>query len=451
MAFPARSLSTTTAPQRSGRALRAYGVLLGVLLAGYLFFDRAFAYLHLPGTPLYVGELVLVIGVLGVCCATGSLRIPLRNEPVLALLAAFVIWGAVRSVPGVVSYGVEAIRDAAIWYYCSFAFLTLATLTRHPDLLERWLGGLARIVPLLVVWLPICVVLSPFADKAPTVPFTTTSILSHKAGSVVIAVLLVLGSMWLLRDVRSERSRSGWSLVALLTVTLVATQNRGGLLAFAAGAIVALAFVPDRSRLTLRTVAVVTVGLTLALLLPFKIPVAGLQGREFSAEQLVANVTSLTGRETPGNLGGTVEGRQELWSRILDKQIWDGRLAEGSGFGQNLAAEVHVYDDGKETLRSPHNSHLHVMARLGVVGLALWIALWVAWYWRLVAGCRRLAREGLHRRRQVAGVCLTVTTATLVSSTFDPQFEGPQVAVLIWTLFGVGVAVTSKRGWFRTG
>ena len=41
-----------------------------------------------------------------------------------------------------------------------------------------------------------------------------------------------------------------------------------------------------------------------------------------------------------------------------------------------------------------------------------------------------------------------VNTAILVTSYFDPALEGAQVAALLWTVFGVGVAVTSFRGWF---
>ncbi|MDQ4102452.1 MAG: hypothetical protein M3186_01570, partial [Actinomycetota bacterium] len=160
---------------------------------------------------------------------------------------------------------------------------------------------------------------------------------------------------------------------------------------------------------------------------------------------------SLGGAESPGNLGGTVEGREELWSRVLDKQVTDGHLVDGSGFGPNLAAQVGVYNYGQDTLRSPHNSHLDILARMGLVGFSLWIALWLGWYWRLIAGCRRLARQGLHGRRQVAILCLTITTAILVSTFFDPQLEGPQVAALLWTTFGVGVAVTSFRTWFGDG
>jgi hypothetical protein len=81
------------------------------------------------------------------------------------------------------------------------------------------------------------------------------------------------------------------------------------------------------------------------------------------------------------------------------------------------------------------------------VGLLLWIVLWLTWYWHMLAGCLRLAQRGMYARRQVAVLCLMVTTAILVSSFFDPQLEGAQVAALLWTVFGVGLAVTSLRGW----
>jgi hypothetical protein len=74
--------------------------------------------------------------------------------------------------------------------------------------------------------------------------------------------------------------------------------------------------------------------------------------------------------------------------------------------------------------------------------------LWLCWYWRVIKGCRHLARQGMHLRRKVAVLSLMVATAVLVSSVFDPQLEGPQIAALLWTTFGVGVAVTSRRTWF---
>src|SRR5438034_11699429 len=97
-----------TAPRGPGRLLVLYGRLLGLLLAGYLVFDKAFAYIHLPGTPLYVGELVLFTGGLGVLTATGYLRAAIVDAPVLAMLVAFFGWGFLRLLPGLRAYGILA-------------------------------------------------------------------------------------------------------------------------------------------------------------------------------------------------------------------------------------------------------------------------------------------------------------------------------------------------------
>ena len=429
------------------RLLVLYAVLLGPLLGGYLLFDRAFAYLHLPGSPLFVGEMLLGVGALGVLAATGYLRIPLRDEPILALLGAFVLWGMIRTVPGLGAHGMDAVRDAALWYYCGFAFLAVAATARSPGLPERLVAQLGRLLPWMLVWLPIGLVLEPLAQQRPYVPFSTVSVLSHKPGNAAIAAVLALAFLWLFPEGRSSRSRVAWSLLALLVIALAATQNRGGLLGVSVGAMVGLVFVRERLRLVVSGILVLALALTLATLLSLQVPFAGVQGRQFSASQLVANVVSLGGKQSPGNLGGTVQGREQLWSKILAKQERDGHLVDGSGFGPNLAADVGVYDAGTDSLRSPHNSHLNILARMGVMGFCLWLLLWLGWYWRLAAGCRRLERQGREQRRRTAVLCLTVTTSILVSSIFDPQLEGPQVAALLWTVFGIGVAVTSNRPW----
>ena len=438
------------ARRASGRLLLLYGRLLGPLLAGYLMFDKPFAYIHLPGTPLYVGEMVLAVGGVGVLASTGYLRAAVAADPILSLLAAYFLWGVIRFLPGYHAYGINAVRDFALVYYCLFGFFTAAALMRSPEILEHLIGQLGRFVPWLLIWLPLAVILSAVGLHAPKVPTTAISVLYHKPGDAAIAVVLALGALWLFPAGRSTRSRGAWSLLALLALALVATQNRGGLLAAAAALMVGLAFYRDRLRLIAQAVLVVALGLGVATLLSLKVPAtrATASPRTISASQLLANVGSIVGEQEAGNLQGTVAGRDVLWSRIYHKQLEDGLLIRGSGFGPNLALQVGVLDAGTDNLRSPHNSHLDILARLGLVGFSMWIALWLCWYWRLVVACRRLAQRGLYARRQVAVLCMMVTTATLVSSFFDPQLEGAQAAALLWTAFGIGVAVTSFRAWF---
>ena len=222
------------APSRAGGAsgglLVLFGQLLGPLLGGYMALDKAFAYIRIPGTPLYVGELVLTVGVLGVLSATGYLRIPLRDEPVLSAAAAFFLWGLIRLPPGLRTYGINAVRDFALCYDCLFAFCTVAALARAPDLVDRWLAQLSRFVPWLLSWLAIGLVVDTRL-RGPSVPFSGgVPILTHKPGNAAIAALIALGFMWLFPETRSARSRALSSIMALVAMALSATQNRGGLL-----------------------------------------------------------------------------------------------------------------------------------------------------------------------------------------------------------------------------
>ena len=158
-------------------------------------------------------------------------------------------------------------RDFALVYYCLFAFFTVAALARSPDMLERWLGQLGRLVPLLLIWLPIGLLLTSVVGSAPNMPGTAISILTHKAGNIAIAALLVLGYLWLFPERRSARSRALWSIISLLAIVLAGTQNRGGLIGAMAGAAVGLLFFRDRLWLIIRAVAVIALGLSLATLL----------------------------------------------------------------------------------------------------------------------------------------------------------------------------------------
>lgn len=91
-------------------------------------------------------------------------------------------------------------------------------------------------------------------------------------------------------------------------------------------------------------------------------------------------------------------------------------------------------------LRSPHNSHLTILARAGVPGLALWVTTHIAWaVW--VLRCQRQSQRNGHLRW--SGLCvflLAFWLAALVNTSFDVYLESPMGAVWFWTVFGVGLA-----------
>jgi O-antigen ligase len=92
------------------------------------------------------------------------------------------------------------------------------------------------------------------------------------------------------------------------------------------------------------------------------------------------------------------------------------------------------------SLRSPHNAHMTVLARMGAPGFGLWILLQLTW----AAG---IVRSYLHSRRRSdvrwQGVFFFLGTfwlAFLINASFDVFLEGPMGGIWFWTVFGVGAA-----------
>src|SRR5690606_20025561 len=117
---------------------------LGVLLAGYAFYGRAFAYIGVA--PVFIGEVALGAGVIVVL---GSAAWPrLLRSPIAWLTAALAVWCALRTFPFIGRYGIEALRDGATWGYAAFAFIVALLLSRAD--LDRALHGYGR----LAMWFP---------------------------------------------------------------------------------------------------------------------------------------------------------------------------------------------------------------------------------------------------------------------------------------------------------
>jgi hypothetical protein len=455
-----RTLARRPQPVPTGvRLFRRYGSLLGPLIGGYLLFDRAFAYIHIPGTPLYVGECMLLLGLLAAVLQPGFVRRAFAEETLITLVVGFMFWGLCRSVPELKHYGIDTVRDSALWYYGLFAVLVVAAVMVRPELPGRLVRQFSRFIPLLLIWLPFALVIPRVKDIPVNVPFSQVTVLNHKPGNVAVAASIALVFLWLVPNARrSVRSRNILSVLALATIALDGTQNRGGFGAAGVGILIALVFIPIRWRLVGRILLVAVVGLTVGLLAAFQVQTGGAgklgQGRAISASQLISNVASVGGVQTGGNLQATVAFRDRLWTQVYAKEIRSGKLPYGFGFGPNLAVlaglpEVAANNPVLE-LRSPHNSHLDVLARMGVIGLVLWATIWLLWLKRMLVARRRMANRGDTTGKGVVEACIAAVGAILVNAFFDPTLEGAQVACLLWTIFGLGVVLSGRMYSERT-
>ena len=150
-------------------------------------------------------------------------------------------------------------------------------------------------------------------------------------------------------------------------------------------------------------------------------------------------------QQDTGNLGATITFRNQLWSGVLELAGAEGALPTGLGFGPNLAQQLGVSGGATDPLRSPHNSHVDVLARMGFVGLALWAAFWGSWFLLMFRRSRDGRSDISPESRGIIKACMVGVTAILVNSYFDPTLEGPQVAIWLWTLAGLGLGIVATR------
>lgn len=424
---------------RSTGALAIGRFALPLSLALYALFDRGFAYFHVPGTLAYVGECLLALLLLLCLFAPSFVTLGARGVPHMVILFMFVSWGAIRAIPNVSEFGVNAVRDSSLWYYALFAWPVIALCTAFPSLPEQWATKYRRFLPILLTWSPIAFFLS--SATSPTVPDSTLSIFSHRVGNIGVQAAVAAAFLWFAYP--RGIARRILLVVALIIILVVGTQNRGALVAATAGLVFALLLDKHRIRLIFGVVLVIAGALVMASALNVSVP--GSQGRQVSAGQLVLNVVSLGGGVDQGNLSNNIQFRTQLWSTAIDKTAQRGQIINGWGFGENVFQALGFVGNENPPLRSPHNSHVDVFVRLGLIGSALWALFWVTWYLSMFRARKRLLAAGESTRRSLIAVLVVSVTVTLVNAYFDPTLEGAQVAIWLWTLVGLGTALAHPK------
>lgn len=427
------------------RLFRWFANATGALVVLYLFFDRGAAHLHIPHTQAFLAEMLLTFGAIVAACGTHWIRQAMHKDMVLKLLLSFMIWGLLRTIPNVPTFGLEfTVRDAALWYYGAFAIMIVAACEAVPDLPSKFVRGFSRVVPWLTLWLPAALLLERSGVKGPHFRYSNVPLLSHKPGNICVAAAICLVWLWLVPGQRHGRLvRLLLSTVDLFTILFGATQTRGGGLAALVGVALGLALMGRA-----RSIIVVSLcGILLAVLV-----IGGLTGvayhtqkRTISVAQLFLNAESVSGGEVNNpQLSGSVSFRESLWTTLLRRQSQTSHLIDGFGFGPDLANIGGVVSKqpssaAAEALTSAHNSWLDVLARTGLIGALLWLLFWILWYRRMAWGRRRAIANGDAGNRGVIEVCLVGCTAILINCFFDPTLEGAQVAVLNFTLVAMGI------------
>jgi hypothetical protein len=153
------------------------------------------------------------------------------------------------------------------------------------------------------------------------------------------------------------------------------------------------------------------------------------------------NILSIFANSGNSQLQGTKQYRLAWYNEIIDYTFQGPYFWDGKGFGVNLADDDGVQTTPDHSLREVPNSHLAVLARMGVPGFVLWILLQLGFALALL---RALLLYRRARDSQLASVTVWVGvfwTAMMVNSVFDPYIESPQGGIWFWTLLGLGLVL----------
>jgi hypothetical protein len=406
---------------------------LVIYLGAITIIGKGPTYLGFP--PLYWGEFVMALSLIKIAPWAWRRGYLGRTPYLTALILAYMTLGAVLTALSFNRWRLDALRDAAIWYYGLFFFIGLGLASRLA-IADRFWRVIRIIWIAALIWNTLDILsrhaLSHFGPVIPWrgVPLFFNSI--HEGGqNLALGALIVLCTTTLHNR---PILRPILVLVAALGLgVFAASDGRGMRVGFASALLVLLllSFSPRRrphfdQRL-------------LQFLIP-AIPVVTLLALLFSGEVLkLSNLDRFKGVD-PLDPDGTVNWRLIWWQRLYDHVIETNPIV-GMGFGESL----HYYnpllesDEEEFVVRSPHNFNVTVFSRMGFLGFFLWIGILIAGIGRLwLCAFRGMARGQPYadERRDELAFWVAMLVCTVVNSSFGVLMEGPVLGIWFWFALG---------------
>lgn len=216
---------------------------------------------------------------------------------------------------------------------------------------------------------------------------------------------------------RSAAMAAAWLLMVL---SLAATYVRGAWLGFAAG-MATLVVLARRGRWLIAIALAALVGLALA-----------------GPDQLRHRVLSMTDPEE-----ATIKERVYMWrsgAAMLREHLL---LGVGPGGVKRQYVRYALPEAVKKRTGHLHNSPLQILVERGLLGLATWLWIWVAFYLRAGALLFGLPPERRAARALIVG-SLAAITAFLISGLSEYNFGDSEVVLLAWTLMALPFAAARR-------
>ena len=394
--------------------LRAYLLVMTL----YVFLNKGVAYTYLVEVLWLFGILLLLMH---------RKKVELIWNKSTKLILFFIVISFVYILRGFTKYDIlDLIRDSFIFQYGWFVFILF--------LFKEKLEIIWQTLFFIYKWLPFVALLNfilqyfvPFFETV--APFGGIPILLYKNGDM--GVQLLISTLLLLYSFENKtlKWRVLLSLVIALDFLILASYSRSGIVAFLASMLCFIYFNKDiqlqsRVRLLIKYLPIILLVVT-PIYINIKVA-ENFQGRAVGLEQIKNNFSSIVGGTTDATSENNVVWRLVWWAKIIDYSLSSPNFFIGKGLGMNLATDddIITLDD---SLRSPHNFHLNIMSRFGVL-------LFMIWTYFLIQLLKPLFKKQLQGKRLLIGCILL---AFLLNASFDVFLEGPMGAFPFWTWLGL--------------
>ncbi|MBL7502673.1 O-antigen ligase family protein [Frankia sp. CN7] len=389
--------------------------------------------------PVFLTDVLVAAGA-GHCAAvrlTGRGRRPARGFGLGEVaVGLFALYAMAQFVLGG-DHSLLALRDFAPYGYAWVGLLSGWAL-RASGPAQRAATARLLVIALYVhlVWVVVATAVPGLTTWLPMLPGGRARLLELRP-DFDAAMLGVTASLSLVRFMRGDGRFAG--LIAILCLGLAAGMpSRAGLLAACICCVLTLVLTGAAARrqgvVSDRRLLVFAVALCGAALLPMTR--AG--SKLFASFGLV---------ETSSELGAvgvaTMSAREKAWQAVIQYVADTHTRVFGSGYGINFVAEsgAYIYLSGVSLVRSPHNYLIGLYARLGLVGVVLFLLVVAAAVRAVVRARSAIGSDDLLL------IATIVPAAILTTAMMGVVLESPFGAVPFFWCLGILLAA----GWDRPG
>jgi hypothetical protein len=409
----------------------------------YIVLNVGFVGVRFPptGAGLPIGEMVLVVSLL----MMNFTVIAPRMAREVWLFPMLVWWGYClpRALFDLRVGGAFALRDASqeiesLFLFVGFWLVNSATRMRY---FFAWLRKILPVIGLYGLLFPIHNRLTAVMPTIPGMNGSERALFFQMVGTPTLCIWV---ATWLLMEGRQGESGSTMRYVqaGFLTAWMVAfSQVRSVYIQILAMVMILLAV---RRRLAGKWITMVL----MAILLIGAVSLSGLnlQGRmtKVSLDFVWRHLESSTGESEGGKTGGAAAGvgqRERWWSHIYEQmRVSRTKMVLGLGFGMPL---TNFGVGGTAPVREPHDSYVSVFARLGILGILLWVMMQAALYRAWWRGHKLCARMGWIRDQNNLMLIMLYGVSMLLLAIAEDAFEKPYMAIPYYLFFGVLIRYTS--------